>query len=353
MNKDKLKNETLTIEDIHIIITELGGEPMPIEGDKFISRTICHNGSHDGGYHLWYYENTHGFYCYTECGYMDIFEVVSKVLNCELPQAIRYVCNLLGIEYTNEELPRERLADWDILDKLIKRQNPVQKSNEFKVYDETVLKYLPRPRVLDWEREYITKDVMDLCGIAYNPSSESIVIPHYNIDNQLIGIRERTLIKENEKYGKYRPAVIGGIQYNHSLGHNLYGINVNKDIIEQMKTAIVFESEKAVLQSLSYGCELGVSCCGSSISIHQINILKQLGVNNLIIAFDKEFHQAGYWDEEWKAWTNKLKKLHNKYSLEMNVSFIFDKYDKLGYKDAPTDKGKDIFYYLLERRVSL
>ena len=36
-------------------------------------------------------------------------------------------------------------------------------------------------------------------GIAYDPKRHGIVIPHYDINNNLIGIRERTCRRE-EKY---------------------------------------------------------------------------------------------------------------------------------------------------------
>ena len=41
----------------------------------------------------------------------------------------------------------------------------------------------------------------------------------------MIGIRERTLIKDNEITGKYKPAIINHKMYNHPLGFNLYNIN--------------------------------------------------------------------------------------------------------------------------------
>ena len=46
---------------------------------------------------------------------------------------------------------------------------------------------------------------MNKRGICYDPLNMGIVIPHYDIDNNLIGIRERTLIKEEEVFGKYKP----------------------------------------------------------------------------------------------------------------------------------------------------
>ena len=76
------------------------------------------------------------------------------------------------------------------------------------------------------------------------PSSQAIVIPHYNENNELIGIRERTLIKENEQYGKYRPMYLNKQMYNHPLGFSLYNLNNSKNNIKILEKAIVFERGK-------------------------------------------------------------------------------------------------------------
>ena len=163
-------------------------------------------------------------------------------------------------------------------------------------------------------------------NICYNPSSQAIVIPHYNINNELVGIRERTLIKENEIYGKYRPMYLNRQMYNHSLGFNLYNINNSKDNIKATKKVIVFEGEKSPLLFASYfGQEndITVAVCGSSLSSFQVKMLLDLGVEEIIIAFDKQFQQLG--DKEHKGWVKKLKDINKKYSPYVKISYIFDK----------------------------
>mgnify|MGYP003311864299 CR=1 FL=1 len=61
---------------------------------------------------------------------------------------------------------------------------------------------------------------MDNCGICYDPVLQGIVIPHYNIDGELVGIRERTLIKEEEENGKYKPAILNYQMYISGSGSN-------------------------------------------------------------------------------------------------------------------------------------
>lgn len=95
---------------------------------------------------------------------------------------------------------------------------------------------------------------------------------------------------EAEVYGKYRPIKINNQLYNHPLGLNLYGLNWNKQAIQKMKKVIVFESEKSVLKYATYfgwNNNISVACCGSNISSHQIQLLLDCGVEEIIIAFDR------------------------------------------------------------------
>jgi hypothetical protein len=95
-----------------------------------------------------------------------------------------------------------------------------------------------------------------------------------------------------------------------------------------------------------------VTPCRSNLSQHQVDLLRQYGAREIVIAFDKQFEEPN--DVEFKQWTKKLTALHNKYSKLVNISFIFDKKgDMLGYKDAPVDAGAETFIQLFKERVRL
>ena len=195
---------------------------------------------------------------------------------------------------------------------------------------------------------------MEECGICYDPSYQGIVIPHYNIDGKLVGIRERTLIKENENNGKYKPAILNYKQYNHPLGFNLYNLNNSKENIKKIKKVFVFEGEKSCLLYRSYfggDADISVAVCGSNLINYQVQLLLSLGVEEICIAFDKQFQEIG--DDEWKRWTKKLKELNRKYSPLVQISFLFDKMNLLGYKDSPIDRGPEIFMQLFKERIVL
>jgi DNA primase len=214
------------------------------------------------------------------------------------------------------------------------------------------LKNFPTPRIKPWEDEGIDPKIMRLHKICYDPKTQSIIIPHYDINNQLIGIRERTLVKENEVYGKYKPAIFNKKMYNHALSFNLYNINWSKANISNFKKVIVYESEKSTLQYASHFSienDISVAVCGSNLVNYQVSLLLSLGVEEIIIAFDRQYKEAG--DDEYKKWVQKFYDIHNKYGKYVQISYILDKKHLLDYKDSPIDKGKDVFLKLFQERV--
>ena len=356
---ENIKNE-LTIEQVYDLLMSYGGDPV-IKGGLIISRTICHGGH---SHKLYYYENTKLFKCYTDClDSFDIYELIIKInkLNgteISLFQAISYVINFYGlnIESPFVENHEEEIQDWKILNRYNKNssQERKEKTMDFVYYDKNILKYLPRPHIIPWEEEGITREVMMHNDICYDPVMCGVVIPHYNIDGKLIGIRERTLIKENEENGKYKPAILNYKMYNHPLGFNLYNLNNSKQQIKNLKKVIVFEGEKSCLLYQSYfgiDNDISVAVCGSSLINYQVQLLKSCGAEEICIAFDKQFQELG--DDEWKRWTKKLKDINKKYGDEIQISFLFDKWNLLGYKDSPIDRGPEIFIELFNRRVVL
>ena len=257
-DKDKIKNE-LSLEQIEEVLTEFDAEPE-IRGEIIVSKTVCHCGQ---SHKLYYYPNTALFKCYTDCSEtFDIFELTRKVMSREhpkpredstwnLPEAIDYIARKFG--YSPLQTQEEELDIKDDLT-LLDRYDRINDINintqevELKEYEDIFLKHLPHPRIKVWEDEGISKDVIEAAEICYDPKNCGIVIPHRDINNRLIGIRERAMVQENEeKYGKYRPAYIGRQMFTHPLGFNLYNLNHSKNNIKRMKKAFVFEGEKSAL----------------------------------------------------------------------------------------------------------
>ena len=118
--------------------------------------------------------------------------------------------------------------------------------------------------------------------------------------------------------------------------------------------AVVVESEKAVLQYLTYfgtGNSICVATCGSSLSKYQFNLLKDYGCKELVLAYDHDFETYG--SKESYEVEKKIAKIGNKYKAYMNVSVLFDRENVLEYKSSPLDQGKDVFMYLFKNRIML
>lgn len=114
--------------------------------------------------------------------------------------------------------------------------------------------------------------------------------------------------------------------------------------------------EKSCLKYASYfglNNDISVAACGSNLINYQVQLLLSLGVNEIIIAFDRQYQKTNNGDKEWVRWTKKLTELHNKYGAYVQISYLFDKQDILKYKDSPIDEGIDNFLYLFNNRIVL
>ena len=365
-NKTEVR-EALTVDNIYDLLVEWGGDP---EYTSFgiISSTICHNPSGEGSRKLYYYSNTDLFHCYTGCEEpsFDIFQLAIKVARIqrhtdwELNEAVRYIAFKFGVIATaeNEDITLKDVEDWKILNNYDRiEQIEVKKYTvQLKEYDQDILdRFNYSVQLTPWLNEHISPEALAQARIGFYPGGDQITIPHFDKDGRFIGLRGRTLCKEEaERYGKYRPLKINGIQYSHPLGMNLYNLNNSKDNIKLFGKAIIFESEKATLQYRSYfgaDNDISVACCGSSLSAYQVDSLLELGAKEIIIAFDRQFQNVG--DDEHRKLVANLKKIHSKYKNYANISFIFDRRKITDYKSSPTDHGRDIFLQLFKTRITL
>lgn len=363
-DKVEIRNN-LTLENIYELLNEWGGEP---EYTNFgiISSTICHNPPGTGSKKLYYYENSKLFRCYSGCEdpTFDIFQLAIKIMEIQkrivfnLNDSVRWIAQHFGFSGTEEFIEEESLEDWKHFSNYERIQSIETNKQEIilKEYDKTILsRFNYSVQIKPWLEEEINEKTLRKANIGYYPGGDQITIPHYDINNRFIGLRGRTLCAdEGERYGKYRPLKINKVLYNHPLGFNLYGLNWAKNNIVLMKKVIVFESEKSVLKYLSYfGIDnsIAVACCGSSLSAYQVQLLLSLGVEEIIIAFDKQYKNLN--TEESKIWQKKLVQIYNKYKNNVIISFLWDKENLLEYKNSPIDEGPEKFLKLFKERIIL
>lgn len=364
---NKLLND-LSSEDIINIVLSLGADRYQEQSDAIIFPTICHNeAAEDASMKLYYYKENKRFHCYTDCSAtFNIFGLIEKVWilrggnlvpNKEEKKkpgdfcffdTVRYVINGSNAIVDFNENQKERYVS--------EKQKYIRKKREIElpIFSDTILDIFDKIYPIEWLNEGITKEAMDAFKIKYSISRNKIIIPHFDINWRLIGIRGRALDKEEvEVFGKYMPIEIENKWYAHPLSQNLYGLNLAKDNIWKKQKVIIFEGEKSCLHYYGFfGKEenISVACCGSSINKAQINLLlRNCAPSEIIIAFDKEFENAN--SEDATKYFNKLYTMCEKYKNYANFSFIFDRDNLLNLKDSPVDKGLDIFKKLYESRV--
>lgn len=355
--------QALGLENIYDLLIEWGGDPEYTEFG-ILSSTICHNPPGEGSRKLYFYENTGLFRCYTGCdSAFDIFELCSKVMKIQydeefdLNDSVLWVARRFGLSgMIKDDDMGKTLEDWKILSNYSRIQEIELKDNKviLKDYDDSILDRLNyNIKIIPWLNEGISQETINKAHIGFYPGADQITIPHYDINGRFVGLRGRTMCKdEAELYGKYRPMKINNQLYNHPLGMNLYGLNWSKNAIGIMKKAIIFESEKSVLKyatDFGWNNNISVACCGSNVSSHQIQLLLDSGAQEIIIAFDRQFQEIG--DAEFQHLKLNLLKIRTKFKNDVLISFIFDKNMITGYKQSPIDEGKEKFLQLYKERI--
>ena len=335
-------------EEVIRLMYELGADRHEETDNYIIFPTICHNeNATEASMKLYYYKDTHLLYCYTEDGPMSIYKFLEnyyKTRNIEYDWGQDILKVVFQCSAATDLTTKETIFKQSLKDKYRKRQ-----SIQLAAYSPNVLESFVKQYPIEWLEDNISAGAMDKYNIRYSISQNKIIIPHYDINNRLVGIRGRALNESEIAYAKYAPVKIEDIVYKHKLSLNLYGLNHNWKNIKELGICYIAESEKAVLQSELFGEKnCTVAICGSSLNIYQIKLLMQhCQPKEIVLCLDKE-ELPGEDKYFYKLWN-----MCNKYKLYTNMSFIYDRENLLNLKDSPFDRGRNIFNKLLEKRVKV
>ena len=335
-------------EEVIRLMYELGADRHEETDNYIIFPTICHNeNATEASMKLYYYKDTHLLYCYTEDGPMSIYKFLEnyyKTRNIEYNWGQDILKIVFQCSAATELTTKETIFKQSLKDKYRKRQ-----SIQLAAYSPNVLESFVKQYPIEWLEDNISAGAMDKYNIRYSISQNKIIIPHYDINNRLVGIRGRALNESEIAYAKYAPVKIEDIVYKHKLSLNLYGLNHNWKNIKELGICYIAESEKAVLQSELFGEKnCTVAICGSSLNIYQIKLLMQhCQPKEIVLCLDKE-ELPGEDKYFYKLWD-----MCSKYKLYTNMSFIYDRENLLNLKDSPFDRGRNIFNKLLEKRVKV
>lgn len=321
--------------------------PFEDKGNYIIMPTVCHHADvNDASWKLYYYKNTHIFQCYTEDGAMSIFSFLKRFYetrNYEYDwynDILQVILDCSNISFNAEDANKYKSIQDDYSQKKLRRELPAYPEGILDVF----IKYYP----IEWLNDGISCAAMDKFNIKYSPSQNKIIIPHYDVNGRLIGIRGRALNPwEIENVGKYMPVQIEDKWYSHPLSLNLYGLNITKENIKRSGIAYVAEGEKSILQAENFNfLNCTVASCGNKFNKYQLDLLiRTCEVREVVLCYDQEEKQKS------QEYFDKLYEMCLKYKQYVNMSFIYDKNHLLNLKDSPFDKGEETFLILLKTRV--
>lgn len=184
-----------------------------------------------------------------------------------------------------------------------------------------------------WEREGVLRTSLDKFQVYYDSFSNRLVYPIRNMQGQIVNIGGRTL-DPNFKTKKLR-------KYTYFSGWGemdvIYGLFENMQSILEKREVILFEGCKSVLIADSWGIHNTGALLTSHLSKNQLKILAKLGVR-VVFALDKDV---------------RVRDDHNIAKLKQYapVEYFWDRGDLLGEKDAPVDKGLEVFKMLYNQRL--
>jgi len=186
-----------------------------------------------------------------------------------------------------------------------------------------------------WANEGITYEVMEKYQVRYDPFSNRIVYPIRDLNGNILSVKGRTLdpdfkAKKLRKYTYFEK--IGDLDL-------IFGYYEHLQDILNKKEIILFEGEKSVMLTESWGITNTGAILTSHLNPLQLPILIKLGVR-VVFALDEEINIME--DEN-------IKKL----SRFVRVEYIKDKDHLLDEKAAPVDHGQGIWERLYEGRKSL
>ena len=314
-----LKEEILNREFLTDILFELGCHHIQDRGDYL----TCGNPDGDNPRSVVVYKNE-----YISCtNYTrqitknsraaDIFDLIAYIRDCSFAEAMKFVCELAGIDYYGE---REDLPESLQILKMLRDMNiDCDEDNScVKPISEKILSYyLPYPNRM-FEDDGVSLNVQKEFEIGYCPCTNYITIPIRDSLGNLVGVKGRYFGDPDEFHVRYL--------YLEKCNKSkiLYGYWQNKEHIKNSKFVYVVESEKAVQQLATMGVRSCVSTGGKTISKCQVEEIIRTGCTP-IFAFDQDVSE------------DELIGIASMFMDGVSIYAIVDRDGILNEKESPSD----------------
>lgn len=263
----------------------------------------------------------------------DIFTLIMHLGNRTFTQSIELCCKVLGLKYNynekyTEEQPKRKAFGGFFTN--IKKENEII----YNCYSEDILNSYINKGSKRFENENIDYYIQTCFKIMFDMNTNRILVPWRDSVGRIVGIMGR--YNASAKYcsdrdiSKWLP--LKDLSFPKS--NFLYGLYENYKYIQEAGVVYVFESEKSVLQSASFGVRNCVAIGSHDISQIQRRLLLSLGVD-IIICFDNDI-LPNFLLEQCEMLKSKSSLLHRKVGFTITMDILND-------KESPSDRGLEVF----------
>lgn len=341
MDTTSLKEYIFNNNKVEFVLDKIGCKSIKYHSSKNFYSATNYNGDNTGAVNVY---NTKYLLIHNwtrESEFDDLSDIISLVQynkKCSFVDAVKYIHNILGLELTpyKKEEKKEKLDPLAIFKNAISRHRAIVDVAEIQaIKEEAINDYVPL-LYIDWLREGVMPWAAKKFGLAYSYKYHRVVIPiRYWLDGTLVGFNQRTTVENYEELGIRKYFLTAS--YRKSL--NLYGLWENRKEIEDKRTVVICESEKSVLKRYSRNDGTCVALQGKKLSDEQRRIIIGLNVNEVIIALDNDVS------------IEEVRHICEQFYHIRNVSYVKDRWNLLGDKDAPADAENKVYNFLMKHRV--
>lgn len=345
INVKQLK-QNLTVDDIILLMSELNADYNKIDDNEIHFKSICHNSN---SYKLYYYIESKNFYCHRCAKSWDIISLVQDIKSYNFVDALDFICDILHIDSGTYQQRQLNVYNWQRdLGRYLRVRH--YSYDELQVYDDKILSFFDKKYHESWISFGLSEKTLEAFEIKWYQRTQSIIIPVYDNNYNLVGIRSRNILPDADV--KYIPtSMLDGTTYKFPTNMILYGSWMNEEAIKRNKVCYLAEGEKSVLKLAEWlGIDNNPSLAmfGGNLSKCNRDYIVSLGVNEVILIADRDFEE--YDTEEYKQWEEKMFNLAEKFKGFCKVSIMYDVDLKLGYKDNVCDGSKEYFDEIYARR---
>ena len=255
----------------------------------------------------------------------DVISFVQAYYHCGIDQAINILLEYLGESGEEVEIPQKLSATV-----VAREYNPKQEREKActakPLPDDYMSRFEKRDDKLEiWRAEGISDKSLEKFQVFYDPIDDRLVYPVRDTLGNIVNIGGRTLSP------KYKELGLRKYCYYYKWGtiNTIYGLAENREGIIRKQEIILFEGCKSVLLADTWGIPNTGAILTSHLSVNQMRILIKLGVD-VVFALDKDV------DVTTDKHVQKLKRF-------VNVYYLRDRDNLLDAKDAPVDKGREVF----------